>query len=177
MAARRKYTRELLEPIVAQSLSIAEVLRRLGLRQAGGTQTHVARRIRDYGLDTTHFLGTRRNSGPGHKPPRKAAAELLVEKHPLALRTHADKLRRALAEIGRPRECAVCGLGDEWQGSKLTLEIDHINGQHHDNRPDNLRLLCPNCHSQTETFCSRNIGVSEELAPYRWNEADYDRAA
>ena len=162
---------------MAKSFSIAEVLRRLDLRQAGGTQTHVARRIRALGLDTSHFLGARRNSGPGHKPPKKAAAELLIEKPPLAPRTHAYKLRRALAEIGRPSQCALCGLGDEWQGSRLTLEIDHINGQPNDNRPANLRLLCPNCHSQTETFCWRNIGVSEEPATYGWGNADYDLAA
>lgn len=175
--ARRQYTRELLEPIVARSFSIAEVLRRLELRQAGGTQTHIARRIRALGLDTSHFLGGRRNSGPGHRPPKKAAAELLIEKPPLAPRTHAYKLRRALAEIGRPPLCAVCGLGDEWRGSRLILEIDHINGQPNDNRPANLRLLCPNCHSQTETFCGRNIGVSEEQATYACDETDYFMAA
>lgn len=69
-------------------------------------------------------------------------------------------------EIGRPARCEVCALPDEWQGSQLILEINHINGRHNDNRPENLRLLCPNCHSQTETFCGRNIGVSEVFAYY-----------
>ena len=164
--ARRQYTRELLEPIVAESYSIAEVLRRLGLRQAGGNQAHIARRIRAFGLDTSHFLGGRRNRGREHRPARKRADELLIEKPLLASRTHAYKLRRALAEIGTPPVCALCGIGSEWRGANLTLEIDHINGQHNDNRPDNLRLLCPNCHSQTETFCARNVRVSEALAVY-----------
>ncbi len=69
-------------------------------------------------------------------------------------------------EIGTPMVCALCGIPDQWLGAKLTLEIDHINGRHNDNRRENLRFLCPNCHSQTETFCGRNIGVSETLAYY-----------
>jgi hypothetical protein len=135
------------------------------LRQAGGNHLHISRRIRQLGLDTSHFTGSAHNRGrPSGK--RKLAAELLVEKPALAGRTHAFKLRRALDEIGRPARCELCGMADEWHGSKLTLEIDHINGRHNDNRPENLRLLCPNCHSQTETFCGRNIGVSEAFAYY-----------
>lgn len=53
--------------------------------------------------------------------------------------------------------CAECGLQPEWNGKKLTLALDHINGVNDHNRLENLRLLCPNCHSQTETFAGRNI--------------------
>ena len=162
-----RYTRELLAAAVAQASSVAEVIRVLHLKQAGGNYSHLARRIRDYGLDTSHFDGGRRyRSQVGIPVNRLSAADLLVEKPPLALRTPAHRLRRAMAENGVPVECAICGLPDEWLGAKLTLEIDHINGRHNDNRAENLRLLCPNCHSQTETFCGRNIGISEELALY-----------
>ncbi|GAA2982530.1 hypothetical protein Sfulv_21910 [Streptomyces fulvorobeus] len=61
-------------------------------------------------------------------------------------------LRRALDETGVPHACGACGLGDVWQGKRLVLEIDHINGDRLDNRRENLRYLCPSCHSQTETF-------------------------
>jgi hypothetical protein len=161
-----RYTRELLAAAVAQAFSIAEVLRILHLRQAGGNYTHIARRIRDYGLDTSHFDGGRRYRAQIGVPAKQSASQLLIELPDLARRTPAFKLRRALLEIGRPLRCEGCGLSDEWLGRKLTLEIDHINGHHNDNRPENVRFLCPNCHSQTETFCSRNIGVSEEYAYY-----------
>ena len=70
--------------------------------------------------------------------------------------------------------CEGCGLPDEWQGKRLVLEIDHVNGRHNDNRPENLRFLCPNCHSQTETFCVRNRGVGEAFAVYGLDVAEFD---
>ncbi|MGI5528329.1 HNH endonuclease signature motif containing protein [Streptomyces syringium] len=55
-----------------------------------------------------------------------------------------------------PRVCSACGIGETWQGKRLVLEIDHINGDRLDNRADNLRYLCPSCHSQTRTFSNRS---------------------
>ncbi|MGB2240169.1 MAG: HNH endonuclease [Pseudomonadales bacterium] len=52
--------------------------------------------------------------------------------------------------------CSSCGIGDEWNGKPITLQLDHINGVNNDHRLDNLRMLCPNCHSQTDTWCGRN---------------------
>jgi RNA polymerase subunit RPABC4/transcription elongation factor Spt4 len=56
-----------------------------------------------------------------------------------------------------PYLCSECGLGDEWNGKKLVLHLDHINGVNNDHRLINLRFLCPNCHSQTETYCRNGI--------------------
>jgi hypothetical protein len=82
---RIKYTRELLEEAVKQSISVAGVLRLLGLRQAGGTQAHIGRRIREFGIDTSHFLGKRANCGDRHRgTKRRAAAELLVNSQGLS---------------------------------------------------------------------------------------------
>ena len=52
--------------------------------------------------------------------------------------------------------CSECGIKEEWNGKYLSLEMDHIDGDKHNNRRENLRYLCPNCHSQTETFRSKN---------------------
>ena len=56
-------------------------------------------------------------------------------------------------------KCALCGIS-EWQGQPLSLQLDHINGKHNDHRIENLRFLCPNCHSQTETYAGKNKGES-----------------
>ena len=53
-------------------------------------------------------------------------------------------------------KCVKCNNTGEWMGEKISLEIDHINGVNDDNRLENLRILCPNCHSQTPTFKNKN---------------------
>jgi hypothetical protein len=62
---------------------------------------------------------------------------------------------RLLKEGILKNKCALCGQGPEWNGKPLSLQLDHIDGVHNNNSPENLRLLCPNCHSQTVTFCRR----------------------
>jgi hypothetical protein len=66
-----KYTRELLQEVVRNCVSVAEVIRELGLAQAGGTHSHLSRRIKEFGIDTSHFLGKAANQGPSHKGRRK----------------------------------------------------------------------------------------------------------
>lgn len=66
--------------------------------------------------------------------------------------------KRLLKEGLLVEQCLVCGIGPEWQGRPLSLQLDHINGIKEDNRIENLRIICPNCHSQTVTYASRNKG-------------------
>ena len=75
-----------------------------------------------------------------------------------ALRSHA----RALIA---PFRCARCGNEGEWLGEPLTLQLDHANGRYDDNRLENLRWLCPNCHSQTPTFAGRGKARRVREAP------------
>ena len=63
-----------------------------------------------------------------------------------------------------PYKCAFCGNEGEWQGKQISLELDHINGKHDDNRLENLRWLCPNCHATTPTYCGKNITYQYEQA-------------
>ena len=148
--SKSKYTKDVLEQAVAVSKSVMEVLDRLGLARAGGNHAHISRKIKSFGIDTAHFTGQRGNAG---KPPanKRTASELLVLLSKGSSRTGAARLRRALQEIGRPYKCELCGLTDRWQGSKLTLEVDHIDGDWLNNLSSNLRFLCPNCHSQQIT--------------------------
>ena len=72
------------------------------------------------------------------------------------------ELKKRLLRAGLlTNACAVCGI-NQWQGRPLVLELDHINGVSDDHRLENLRLLCPNCHSQTDTYCGRNIRIARK---------------
>ncbi|WP_319112662.1 hypothetical protein [Streptomyces europaeiscabiei] len=72
-------------------------------------------------------------------------------RHSGAHRTATTPSRRALLELDAPEECARCGLGPEWLGRPMTLEVDHINGDRSDDRSENPRRPCPNCHAVTDT--------------------------
>lgn len=153
---RRKYTRELLQDAVDHATSVAGVLRYLGLNQAGGTHAHISRTIKSFGLDTSHF-----NQGPhpnGAAKVRYRPDQILVRRPFGARRERPAMLHRALVESGRAYRCALCGNRGLWMDRPLRLEIDHIDGDYHNNEEWNLRFLCPNCHTQTDTFAGRSRG-------------------
>ena len=148
------YSDAALSAAVAESVTYADVLRRLGAPLAGGSYAHLVRRIRRAGLDTSHFLGQAHRRGQV-SPGRRNPADVLTVWPPGSFRPKAPLLRRTLITCGVPERCTECGLEVQWQGRPLRLIVDHINGDWLDNRLENLRFLCPNCHSQTATWCRR----------------------
>ncbi|MEV7613483.1 HNH endonuclease signature motif containing protein [Streptomyces sp. NPDC089799] len=149
---RVKPAPEALRDAVATSLSLAEALRHLGIPDSGSSRGALKRWIHEEGLSTAHLLGQAHQRGKAGPVPLKPAAEILVE-HDGERRTRTHLLRRALREIGVQERCDACGTGPEWGGRPMTLEVDHVNGDWRDDRAQNLRLLCPNCHAVTSTWC------------------------
>ncbi|MYT30603.1 MULTISPECIES: HNH endonuclease signature motif containing protein [unclassified Streptomyces] len=154
-----RWTRETLQAAVSASTNMCEVLRYLGLEVVGGHHTHINRRIRAYGIDTSHFTPAARTENMRGNRRRRTAEEILVEATSAhATRIPNNRLKRALRERGVAEHCALCGIEAVWQGEPLPLEVDHIDGNWRDNRIGNLRLLCPNCHSTTDSYRGRGAG-------------------
>ncbi|MGW6951987.1 HNH endonuclease [Streptomyces xanthophaeus] len=151
-----KWSREVLAEAVAASTTMCEVLRRLGLDVVGGHHTHISRRVKAFGIDTSHFALP---SSAGRPKVRQTPESVLVRQEgPQARRMQSAHLKRALAALGVPEACRMCGIEAVWQGRPLPLEVDHIDGDWRNNRPENLRLVCPNCHSTTDTYRGRAKG-------------------
>lgn len=149
----RTYTEEELRAAVASSRSLRQALLKLGIKAEGGNYRTTRKQIERLQIDTSHFEGQGWRRG-ATKPisARRPLEAVLVENSPVA----TSSLRRRLINEGILQEsCQMCGLS-EWRGASISLELDHINGVNDDHRLENLRLVCPNCHSQTETFRGRN---------------------
>lgn len=149
---RARIPEDELRSLVARSTSYADVMRRLGMNVTDTNHRRVRRAASRLGLDTSHFK--RRAWGRPERPaPPSIAHQVLVVMPNKAGRTNRIRLHRAMTEIGVPYACTSCGNTGEWLGRRITLQIDHVNGDWRDNRRENLRYLCPNCHALTETWC------------------------
>ncbi len=150
---KTKYSKEVLEPIVKESFSMAEVLRKLNLKYSGGNYCHIKKMIRFFKISFTHFTGQGHSKG---KTAINAHTEETFIKDILKENGKGftgNGIKKLLFKFSlKENKCEKCGLNDEWQGEKIVLHLDHINGNHFDNRLENLQILCPNCHSQTITF-------------------------
>lgn len=150
---KRTWTDEQLIQAVADSKSVSQATRHLGLAARGGNHGTVKRRIQALGLDTSHFEWT---GATGEVTQNRYTLEaILVVDSPYV---NSSDLKKRLVKDGILRdECQKCGLTD-WLGEHISLELDHVNGTRTDNRIENLRILCPNCHSQTPTFRGKSRG-------------------
>ncbi len=120
---------------------------------------HIGKRIRKLGLKTSHW--TIGNRGLHHRggARKKTAKEILKLHKATEPAPSTGQARRALVESGVPYCCKQCGCPPKWLSKTLVLQIDHISGNRRDWRIENLRFLCPNCHSQTMNFGSRKNAI------------------
>lgn len=139
--------------LLKKSSTISEVLFKLGYTVKGNSwgYSQIKRRMDDLNLDYSIFKGKSAVIKTGRL--NNVRKEDILKENCKHQRT---VLRRYVIKNNLiPYKCAICGC-TEWQGKTLSLELDHINGINNDNRLENLRFLCPNCHSQTSTYGSRN---------------------
>jgi 5-methylcytosine-specific restriction endonuclease McrA len=151
----RKYTKEILEEAVTQSVSFAGVTRYLQIPVTGSNQTHIKKMVVKFEIDFTHFTGKLWSKGKFLPQSQLTSDELLIVSQN-DTRTKVALLKRALLERGKIYECEHCLISDVYNNKSLTLHIDHIDGDWKNNIETNLRFLCPNCHSQTNTYGGRN---------------------
>lgn len=158
MKKLKQITNDELITLVNESKSSAELARRLGYSPKSGTITRLKKKLVELNIDTSHWTGQLWNKGKtsledARMRPRKPNEEIFSENSNAAA-TYVRKLVKTKKLL--PEGCQMCNVVDSWNGKPINLQLDHINGIRHDHRLENLRWLCPNCHSQTDTFCGRN---------------------
>lgn len=130
---------------VEKSLTLADVVKNLGLVRTGSIYRAIRKWLLKYQISTTHFI--RYSATP--RPPLTPLEFVFCENSQVDGSTLVARVRR---EFAVPYECDSCHIGPMYNGQPLTLQLDHKNGVRNDNRILNLRFLCPNCHTQTETW-------------------------
>ena len=149
---RIKYTKELLETNVKDCYSFAELCRRLGLKPEGSNPKTLRKKMDEFGVDYSHFTGQAWNKNPENPVYRGKYLPKLCEHSSLS----SANVKELIYRLGlKENKCEICGI-TEWLGNPIVCELHHINGDSTDNRIENLQILCPNCHSQTDNFRSRN---------------------
>jgi len=140
------------EKLVKKSISFKEIFDFFGLENKGSNYKTLGKRIEEEGIDVEHI---KNNTDKYNYSKEKKPIEIYLVKNSTYHRGHLK--RRLLNEGLLENKCYECGAEPKWRGKELVMVLDHINGVNNDNRLENLRMLCPNCNSQTDTFAGRNL--------------------
>lgn len=149
----RSYSENDLKEAIASSRSIRQVLKKVGLKPAGGNYQTIRSFIKTMNLDTSHFTGKSWNKGLKLQPKRPIE-DYLSNKYKIS----SYKLKLRLIKEGVfERRCYFCNQ-EQWLENPIPLELDHIDGNHQNNNLSNLQLICPNCHALTPNYRGKNKG-------------------
>ena len=155
MNRNKSWTEEKLKEAVKTSTSVRQVLKKLNLKEAGGNYSQIKKYLGFYNITTSHFTGRGWNKGKrGLGKPILPLEQILVQNSTF----QSYKLKKRLFKANIKKQfCELCGWSKQSVDGRIPLELDHINGNSKDNRLENLRILCPNCHSLQITHRGKNI--------------------
>lgn len=149
---KRKFDKKQFEDAVKSSKSISSTMKSLGLcNVGGGAYRTFFNAAKEFEVDFSHFTGQMANLGRKTTPKLPINSILIRDKYISTYRLKLRLLKEGIFE----EKCCGCGL-IEWLGKPIPLQLDHIDGDNKNNELSNLRILCPNCHAQTSTWCGKN---------------------
>lgn len=151
---KRKWNESQLRRAVHESKSVTEVIKRLGMAVSGSNAHNISRNIKKFGMETSHFDSLYWHKRNGIATSKMSNEDIFVK----GGTTSRNFIRKRIIKDNLLEyKCSKCNI-NEWLGEELILHLDHINGDRYDNRLENLRWLCPNCHTQTSTWGQKKKG-------------------
>jgi hypothetical protein len=155
-----KYNKEKFEEVIKKSFSYSSTCKNIGLVPVGGNILTVKKYIKLYNINIDHFTGQGWNFGDNYKQTKNAIPlnDILDGLHPSYGTTHLKK--RLIKDRLKENRCEECGL-TEWNNMPIALQLHHKDGDSTNHKFENLKILCPNCHTQTDTYGSKNKGTEK----------------
>lgn len=147
--------------LVKSSETYVAILRYFGFTANGGNNFQTVKaRIQALNIDDSHMLTHGKQIVFAHKKNRRDNKEVLVKGYK---RVNGVNIKKRLLALGVRNVCDICGQLPTWNGKPLCLQVDHIDGSGTNNELSNLRLVCPNCHTQTETFAGKKLRLPKNI--------------
>lgn len=156
-------SKEELVSLIETNDSITDILNAIGASRKGGASWRAFKiRTQLENIDLNDFLARSKNKRSKQASSISGSRDLKDVLKISSTYNRSYLKKRLIKEGILDLKCAICGNDGTWQGKPISLQLDHINGISNDNRIENLRILCPNCHSQTENFSGKNISKRKE---------------
>ena len=159
MSKLNKIEIERLREVAAKVKSSSEAARELSMFDGGGTLTRLRKLISKNEIDISHWTGQAWSKGSTSLEDERIKSSVSKEGEPFCENSTTNPTYVKSLIIKRkilPYKCSICNMEPICDGKELKFQLDHINGIRTDHRLENLRFVCPNCHSQTETYCAKN---------------------